>query len=179
MGTTFSMCSLFYALLLCIVFFSKKRLDNLENNLYKRLIIVSLIEVVCAIGCYYTILYKDFIPILNEIVSRSLLVCYIVWITIFTEYTFVISYKYRIGNFKPLLTKFNLFGLLLILIMIFLPIEFHNENSIVYSYGLSTMFCFFSGGFCIILCLIASFSNYHEIKSKKYIRSKQNKNNIK
>lgn len=93
MGTTFSTCSLFYALLLFIVFFSKKRLNTLENNLYKKLVIISLAEVIFAIGCYYTIKYMEFVPILNEIVSRSLLACYIAWITVFTEYTFVISYK--------------------------------------------------------------------------------------
>lgn len=92
MGTTFSTCSLFYALLLFIVFF-QKRLNTLENNLYKKLVIISLAEVIFAIGCYYTIKYMEFVPILNEIVSRSLLACYIAWITVFTEYTFVISYK--------------------------------------------------------------------------------------
>ena len=122
MGTTFSTCSLFYALLLFIVFFSKKRLNTLENNLYKKLVIISLAEVIFAIGCYYTIKYMEFVPILNEIVSRSLLACYIAWITVFTEYTFVISYKNKKNYLEKLVKCFNIFGVLLIIIVIFLPL---------------------------------------------------------
>ena len=169
MGTTFSTCSLFYALLLFIVFFSKKRLNTLENNLYKKLVIISLAEVIFAIGCYYTIKYMEFVPILNEIVSRSLLACYIVWITIFTEYTFVISYKNKKNYLEKLVKCFNIFGVLLIIIVIFLPLGYHNENGMIYSYGKAAKFCFMWGGIFILLCLIASLSNYREVKRKKYI----------
>ena len=169
MGTTFSTCSLFYALLLFIVFFSKKRLNTLENNLYKKLVIISLAEVIFAIGCYYTIKYMEFVPILNEIVSRSLLACYIAWITIFTEYTFVISYKNKKNYLEKLVKYFNIFGILLIIIVIFLPLGYHNENGMIYSYGKAAKFCFTWGGIFILLCLIASLSNYREVKRKKYI----------
>ena len=169
MGTTFSTCSLFYALLLFIVFFSKKRLNTLENNLYKKLVIISLAEVIFAIGCYYTIKYMEFVPILNEIVSRSLLAYYIAWITIFTEYTFVISYKNKKNYLEKLVKYFNIFGILLIIIVIFLPLGYHNENGMIYSYGKAAKFCFTWGGIFILLCLIASLSNYREVKRKKYI----------
>lgn len=169
MGTTFSTCSLFYALLLFIVFFSKKRLNTLENNLYKKLVIISLAEVIFAIGCYYTIKYMEFVPILNEIVSRSLLACYIAWITVFTEYTFVISYKNKKNYLEKLVKCFNIFGVLLIIIVIFLPLGYHNENGMIYSYGKAAKFCFMWGGIFILLCLIASLSNYREVKIKKYI----------
>ena len=169
MGITFSTCSLFYALLLFIVFFSKKRLNTLENNLYKKLVIISLAEVIFAIGCYYTIKYMEFVPILNEIVSRSLLACYIAWITVFTEYTFVISYKNKKNYLEKLVKCFNIFGVLLIIIVIFLPLGYHNENGMIYSYGKAAKFCFMWGGIFILLCLIASLSNYREVKRKKYI----------
>lgn len=175
MGSTFSTCSLFYMVLLCVVFFSKRRLQSIENNLYKRLIIVSLIEVICAIACYNTIVYKDTIPLINDIVSRMLLVCYLVWITIFTQYTFVISYKDKNKDKEMekdlhlIINIFNFLCLALICVMFLLPLYYNNENSLVYSYGSSTVFCFFIGAVYIILCLIVALLNFKNIRNKKYI----------
>lgn len=50
--------------------------------------------------------------------------------------------------------------------MIFLPLGYHNENGMIYSYGKAAKFCFMWGGIFILLCLIASLSNYREVKRK-------------
>ena len=54
-GFTFSTCSLFYSILLTIMYFSKKRLNRVENKIYGSLIICNLIGVILAVSCYYTI----------------------------------------------------------------------------------------------------------------------------
>ena len=97
-GFTFSTCSLFYSILLTIMYFSKKRLNRVENKIYGSLIICNLIGVILAVSCYYTINNMDNMPFLNYIVSKSLLIYYLAWITIFTIYVFVISYQKKARN---------------------------------------------------------------------------------
>ena len=47
--------SLFYSILLMIVFFTKRRLSSIENRVYGALIISNFIGVVIAIACYITV----------------------------------------------------------------------------------------------------------------------------
>ena len=93
MGIGFSLISLFYSIMLTIVFFCKKTLPLLENKKYSQLIIINLIGLILAIACYYTVMYNDVIPITNFIVSRLYLVYLAFWITTFTQYIYIISYQ--------------------------------------------------------------------------------------
>ena len=92
-GFTFSACSFFYSVLLTIMFFSKKRIQTLENKIYSYLIISNLVGVVLGVSCYTSILHRDAFPILNDFISKALLIYYLTWISFFTAYTFVISYS--------------------------------------------------------------------------------------
>ena len=43
-GILLPVCSIFFSILLCIVFFSKKRINLIENNIYSVMLIVSVID---------------------------------------------------------------------------------------------------------------------------------------
>ena len=47
----FTICSLFYSILLTVVYFSKKRLNVIENKIYASLIITNLVGIFTEIGC--------------------------------------------------------------------------------------------------------------------------------
>ena len=173
MGWSFSAISFFYVVLLMGVFFLKGRLKNFETTIYSRLIIVTFFEAVFAILCYQTIRFMDYIPIINFLVSKLLLVCYLTWITLFTIYTFTISCDKDEEKSKAYYKKINLFFFSLlwlnIIIVMFLPLYFFNENGSVYSYGHAAKFCFSIGGIYVFACFIKSMINYKRYVSKKYI----------
>ena len=174
MGFTFSTCSLFYSILLTIMYFSKKRLNRVENKIYGSLIICNLIGVILAVSCYYTINNMASMPFLNYIVSKSLLIYYLAWITIFTIYVFVISYQKKARNeeeknknIKKISKLFIILFFLIAILVCILPLYFHNTNGIIYSYGPSANLLY-----VVIPLYIVSFFLYM-VKNLKYLRSKE------
>ena len=89
----FTICSLFYVILLNIVYFRKNRADNYETKIYSALVVVSLLTNIFAIANYFTIIYSYSIPVLNMIVSKLLLVCFVSWGFFFTSYNYIVSVK--------------------------------------------------------------------------------------
>ncbi len=173
-GFTFSTCSLFYSILLTIMYFSKKRLNRVENKIYGSLIICNLIGVILAVSCYYTINNMDNMLFLNYIVSKSLLIYYLAWITIFTIYVFVISYQKKARNeeeknknIKKISKLFTILFFLITILVCILPLYFHNTNGIIYSYGPSANLLY-----VVIPLYIVSFFLYM-VKNLKYLRSKE------
>ena len=173
-GFTFSTCSLFYSILLTIMYFSKKRLNRVENKIYGSLIICNLIGVILAVSCYYTINNMDNMLFLNYIVSKSLLIYYLAWITIFTIYVFVISYQKKARNeelkkknIKKISKLFTILFFLITILVCILPLYFHNTNGIIYSYGPSANLLY-----VVIPLYIISFFLYM-VKNLKYLRSKE------
>lgn len=173
-GFTFSTCSLFYSILLTIMYFSKKRLNRVENKIYGSLIICNLIGVILAVSCYYTINNMASLPFLNYIVSKSLLIYYLAWITIFTIYVFVISYQKKARNeeeknknIKKISKLFIILFFLIAILVCILPLYFHNTNGIIYSYGPSANLLY-----VVIPLYIVSFFLYM-VKNLKYLRSKE------
>ena len=109
MGNNFFTISiLIFNILLICVYFSKKRVTNFETTTYKYLAISNMISSVLAIASYLTIKYMEHVPVLNEIVSKSLLVSYLIWLLIFTSYLIGVSDKrtFKVNN----IFKTNLFN---------------------------------------------------------------------
>ena len=84
----YTVCSLFYSLLLNGVYFSKKRLKTIENKIFERIMVTNLIGVLLALGSYYTILNENKFPILNIVVSKGYIIYLLTWLTLFTLYIF-------------------------------------------------------------------------------------------
>ncbi|MDD6224068.1 MAG: ATP-binding protein [bacterium] len=172
-GFTFSACSFFYILLLTIVFFCKKRLNSVENKIYSYLIITSLCGVVLALTCYFTILNHNTIPIINTIVSKALLIYYLVYLMILTIYIYVISkevtFDVRNPKYKKILHIWLLISLMVSIFVICLPLEFYNKGNVAYSYGISANLVYLFSGLCIFIWLILMISNYKNLKNKKYL----------
>ena len=70
----FTICSLFYAILLNIVCFTKKKIQTIENKIFDILMFTNLIGAVLATGSYLTISHVNEMPLLNEIISKGYIV---------------------------------------------------------------------------------------------------------
>lgn len=175
-GFTFSACSFFYSVLLTIMFFSKKRIQSLENKIYSYLIISNLIGVVLGVSCYTTILHRNEFPVLNDFISKALLIYYLTWISFFTAYTFVISHNNK-GLDNDAKEKYydKIFNILTIIyvviaVLVFvLPLNYFSKGTIAYSFGPSANLLYILIPIYICVCLIQMFKNFKEIKNKKYL----------
>ena len=170
-NNAFSILSGVYSVLLGIVFFSKKRVDTTESRIYKYLVIFNIINVFSVLICWFTIINRETIPIINEILSKLALVIYLLWVLLFTLYVILISSE----NSKKFEKKFNLAKKVLLFLFfalsiaaIVLPLEYFSENRTAYSFGPSANVVFATTAICIFYWIILCLKNYKNIRNKKY-----------
>ena len=101
-GILLPICSLFFSGLMCYVYFSKERVDLLENKMYSSMIICSFVDslivtILQSIAFFYSPGYLDFIiTILNKIDFIMLIIicnCIFYYIAIITLPVFKTHYK--------------------------------------------------------------------------------------
>ncbi|MDD5826482.1 MAG: ATP-binding protein [Bacilli bacterium] len=165
----YTVCSLFYSLLLNGVYFSKKRLKTIENKIFERIMVTNLIGVLLALGSYYTILNENKFPILNIVVSKGYIIYLLTWLTLFTLYIFSITSK----NIEKELSKIKKIFMVLYIIfsigIVMSPLYYHNNNGAIYSYGPSANVMFIVSGLYICVWIVRLLGNYNELKDKKYL----------
>lgn len=167
--------SLIYCVLLISVFFGRERLSNFENKLFVGLMITNLIGILIDISCIIVTVNFD-IYWLKFFVAKAYLIYLLTWITLFTVYIFVISYKKEEHIREiPKHSKTKLFQVATVLYFIFfglimlLPIYFYHDGMNMYSYGPSTDCTYLVSGICIAVWIYCLCKNYKNIKSKKYV----------
>lgn len=174
----FQICSLFYIVLLNVTFFSKKRLQSLENKLFSYMIITNLLGIILdIISTYLAIINANYTLLI--IFCKSYLVYLLIWITLMTAYIYVISVngfkkksKERTKN-QEKNSRFLKFLIILatisVLLVIVLPLYSNRSNGRIYTYGPSAVISYMISGICIFVWLICMFKNFKNLKSKKYL----------
>ena len=166
-GISFTMCSFFFIALLNIVFFKKERFNTLENKIYSYLILTSLFGTIIGVPCYYFMKYKEIFGVFNIITSKLYLVYLVMWLMIFTMYILLITVK-NIDKSKLIKNIFAITAILLVGVIV-LPLYYHNENGIVFSYGPSTNLMYLISGIFIMIVIVCMLKNIRFLKQKKFI----------
>ena len=164
----FSLCSLFYCIMLLFIVFGKKR-EEYENKILKVLIICNFVSLLLEVaGMFLGGIYKQF-ELLNAIVLRSMLVFHVVWASLFV--LFVLSISKEKDSFKDK-KKYPFYGLILItsILVSVLPIIYNTKNGvIVYTSGTAVDLVYAYSLLCEIICLFVMFKNIKKIKATKYV----------
>lgn len=160
-GLFFPITGLFFSILLNVVYFTKKRIDNFENHLYKYMVITNLIALIFEFFCTY--FSYNYHSILSPIVLKIYLLLLLSWITVLTIYMMYIargkSYFKEMGI---------VFGILSVLVC-FLPIHFTVASYGPSVYGASVNVIYFMSAFFGIVWLISVLTNISSLHNKKCI----------
>ena len=170
----FQIASLFYIILLILAYFSKKRINNVENKIYACLIINVFISLIFDIASIFTIKNLADIPIINDIVSKMYLATLISWITFFTIYIIVLAKhdnddSYNLAYTKKIVNVFSIFYLVYLAILFILPLNYNFSQNAVYSYGPAANVSYLYAGVLILVELCFTFSNIKKISIKKLL----------
>ncbi len=126
--------STIYIIALSFLYFSKTRLGNGENKIYKYILITNLVGLILQFLCDYVSYKFDTIPnVISDSILRLYLVYFIAFISLLIFYLIEISF-----NHKKIATTITIIADLLIIIMIFiLPYDLHRDvaHKIYYTYG--------------------------------------------
>ena len=168
----FTIYSLFYSLLINIVYFSSKRLRSIENKIFEKIMLTNFVGVLLAIGSYFTIKNIDRFELLNTFVSKGYIIYLLTWLTLFSVYIFVISIKEGKDKKSGVNKIINLFGILYLIFLIIIiikPLYYHNINGAIYSYGPSANVMYIVSIVYITVWLIRLSTNIKRIRDKKYL----------
>ena len=126
--------SFVYIVALSFLYFSKTRLNNGENKIYKYILITNLVGLVLQFLCDFVSYKYDVIPIvISDFILRLYLVYFIVFISLLIFYLIEISFKHkRIANIITITVD-----VLITIIVFVLPYSLHRDVSqkIYYTYG--------------------------------------------
>ena len=175
-GMSFITCSLIYMILLCIVYFTKKRIKTTETEIYAQLLILNAIGLILELACCFTVQNMDRIPTLNLICNRAYLIYFATFVTLFTVYIYVACSKTDLIE-KQGVIKFNKYEkfciffvyFLLMISVMFLPLKYNNTPEAVYSYGLATDVLSFACCIFMIFDFVCMFTNLRKLNMKKII----------
>ena len=167
--------SLIYIVLLNIFYFSRSRVSNIENEIYKYLLLLNVLGLTIELCCFYSVSHMDIIPaILNAIITKSLLVYYLLFISIYTIYVFAISYKSdnedkrQLQKYYQKIKKYCLICFVICSIIVSsLPMNYHSDGRYVYSYGPATD--------CLAIMLVITMTIWIIVLIRKYKNIKINK----
>ena len=177
-GISVISCSLIYSILLLILYFSKSRIQNMENRIYSILVVINVIglilELLC---CYYT--YKNgttaFYSLMCLICNRLFIIYMLTWVTIFTYYIFYISQSSKNKSKKhmePLQKRSKQASLIIYIVFFvlasFLPLDYVYDGTYVYSEGPAVNLLVVCAIFYVIFDIICVARNRKNLKTRQY-----------
>ena len=172
----FSILSLVYSLLLVIVFFSKKRFDSLENNVYKWMIIVNFIGLLVEVfpATYASAILIKTNPTLAIFILKLILIYFIGWLALFTKYIIIICVdKSKLESRSTKLPFYRLFLRIVFfasgILIFFLPLYSYRKGGAAYTYGPAASLVYLVIGVFIVILVVLLYKKKKKIKEKKYI----------
>lgn len=160
---SFSVCSLVFSLILLVVYFSKKRIDNKETKIFSKILICTLLGVIIEIICYFFRINDygsgDLIYI---IINKLILIYYVWWGTLLLIYVNIISSKEKYNKY------YIIFCFLLSLVVFVLKLDFVLIKNLLIPSGLSLIFVYGMSGIYIMIAVITMLTNFKRNLLKKY-----------
>ena len=149
-------------LLLTIIFFVKKRVNNEETKIYSHILISSIIMSIFEVTS--AIMYKEYFGLLiYDIVAKLVLVCYVVVNYLFCNYLMTIC-----NRPKPTFILLKVITIVTLLLMAFTKTIYVENNGVVAPQG-GPIVATFAYAICLGLYqLVLALSNRKTINAKKF-----------
>ena len=169
-GTIYlTISALVYTIITMILFLKKKKINKLENKIFTKLLILSILSMSFELMIVLTIN----IPIINSGIQKIFLVFIVLWLSRFIDYTFVITTfdtrRSDLENFekyKKLYNTFLVVNVLCCILILITPIYFNNTVTAKYTSGPSVNIVFAITGMYLLIILILLVTHLKKIKQK-------------
>lgn len=165
----FPISSLALNIILCIVFFAKKKVKNSDTYLFSILLVFGFIEsfVMFFTNLFVCFYFNDNTAFVFEFLNKLLYCIYLLWLTA------LLFYVYRINNknsSKKIRLLTNVFNAIMCMLIFASPIDLYYENGLTNSTGVASYVLYFGCGVYLTTMLVMAIKNYKKVKNKnKYI----------
>lgn len=161
-----------YALLLIvstfIIFISKSRLKQQEDELYKKFLIVNILMSVSGLFLGVLVSSPGYSSFIISIFNKLYLFCLLWWIYLLTYYYMYISFsnKEKISNMKK---KLSVFAHISTFLIFFLPITVETSAEGAVAAGPAIMYTYSVFSLAFLFQIVCVFINIKNFANKKYI----------
>lgn len=162
---TLNIYSLIVLIILCAVFFSKKRLHKKEDETYGLLLVNSLITIIFGLLLGIVVTFSNPIAILQKLINKIYLIGLIFNLCTFALYTNIISYP---DSKKKRAKIYKLILLVNALIVLISPLKIEYMNNSPIATGLATYYTYGIFGIVFLYLLFLVIKNIKKL-NKKYI----------
>lgn len=169
----FTAFGMVFCILLMVIYFSKKKLNTLENKVYSYIVLVTFLS--CIAETYSFILVQNGVDsyAFNYLISLKLLFsCFFAWVYFFTMYILMVTIgeKRKEESVKSMMKNSILFLLLIVAIDVFLlPITVTKVGKMLLPSGPAVNFIYVCVVICILIMLGIFFKNIKNLNNKKFI----------
>ena len=175
----FLFAGLFLIILIEIVFLSKKTINKVENRIFKILMTTNLLGYISEITLQFSVRFHGTDEFLSYFLAKLYVIYIIVWIGIFSIYTFLITRKQVKGQTDNDYSSSNKYKIMkyihiviisiAVIVVLFLPIEIFYENNLMYSYGGAIDFLRIYLMVLMGIWVVKLLFNFKLLKQKKYV----------
>ena len=161
--------ALILILVIAFVFCSKKRLHQIEDNIYFYLLITTILTTFLGI-----ILGILIVPTLNinkiiiSLLNKLYLICLTLWTFLLTFYTYYVS-QIKNGKSDNHISKFKIVSMIIFLLIFILPAKITNDSEVVLVSGLSVYFTYIVIGISFLVMFLLLLLDYKHINNRKYL----------
>ena len=160
-----SICCLLFLLIIMVVYFSKKRINNVDNRIFSFMIITNLVGILIDIVGYFSFNLYGVDFILNKCIAKLYLVYFLLYGFCLFSYIFNVTFR----NIEKYIKKMLLISLGVSFVIFLLPISMKKNLNSAFSYGPSVNFAYFIGFLLIISMFVFLACGRKKIGIKKYI----------
>ena len=167
--------SLVYSISLNFLYFSKEHVNNYETKIFNILVRINLIGLILEFLCILSLGLIGQNNLITIIINKIFLMCIAMFMTLWGIYALYVTIldgnkqeskqkKYNIGK-----TIFLSAYIIAVILIAILPIEFHSEGGVFYSYGLSPNVVYTQSAICATICSIFILYNWKSSSKRKII----------
>ncbi len=158
--------SMLYVVGLSYLYFSKVRMNNGENKIYKIMLVLNLFGLILQLLCDYVSLEYNNIPvIISDIILRVYLCYFIAWISLMILYLIEVTFEHK--SKARIITV--IIATVQMLLLFILPYELYRDvsNRIYYTYGDAVQLTFMCSGIMSSIIFFILIIKRKQITSKK------------
>ena len=164
----FTITALVFNILLIIVYFSKKRIDMIENRFYSGLIITSFFSSAFEILSFILVQKVGRVSTMYVIIIKLMFSCFLAWVALLTLYFIATGIRFRKKNNSKIL-KYSPIIYITNMLIILLPISIKAENGLLIPEGLCVNAIYNMATLYIIVMFISLIKNRKYLKRKEFI----------
>ena len=160
-GVFFPSCALLFSILMCVIYFSKKRVNLLENKSYSIMLVAIMLDSLLALSIQVVAMdgISNFDELIINILNKLDFFSLIIYSSCLFIYTMIITIKKSASKIKNIIRCTVIIDIILVLIMIFSKITFINDGIYCSVSGLAPMITFSTCGIYIISSILITLFN--------------------